>query len=162
MTIQTPGRFFLRGILLYGEEQQNPRVGVHKSLQEQLRYLKYITWEKKIYFFCLHLFQCHTTDVCTFSVLFFVFFCFSGVFYPSFHWTVKPLFVFCRKRPFISLSLQLCMTQFWGNFKDMKSNFCFRVVCISCKGGTEKYLVFWIYIVKYTLQILSELYDLSV
>lgn len=56
VTIQTPGRFFLKGILLYGEEQQNPRVGFHKSLQEQLRYLKYVTWEKKIYFFCFHLF----------------------------------------------------------------------------------------------------------
>lgn len=104
VTIQTPGRFFLKGILLYGEEQQNPRVGFHKSLQEQLRYLKYVTWEKNFYFFCFHLFF---SDVCTFT--FFFFFCFSGVFYLTFHWTVKPLFVFCRRRPFISVSLQLCM-----------------------------------------------------
>lgn len=101
---------------------------------------------KKSYFFCFHLFSV-PPHRCLHFFQFFVlfcwgFFCFSGVFYPSFHWTVKPLFVFCRRRPFISVSLQLCMTQFWRNCKDMKNNFCFRVVCISCKGGTERYLVF--------------------
>lgn len=145
VTIQTPGRFFLKGILLYGEEQQNPRVGFHKSLQEQLRYLKYITWEKNFYFFCFHLFF---SDVCTFS--FFFFFCFSGVFYPTFHWTVKPLCLLQETSFHISF-----VAVMHGNCKDMKNNLCFRVVCISCKGGTERYLVFWIYIVKYTLQILK-------
>lgn len=88
VTIQTPGRFFLRGILLYGEEQQNPRVGFHKSLQEQLKYLKYVTWEKKKLFLLFSPFFSATPQM---SALFPVF-CFVLLGFFLLFWCILPEF----------------------------------------------------------------------